>query len=82
VDQLRINSGLINNLCTRSHFEIPYDEAERAKKFYTELFGWKVEAFAPGMDYWVIHTQEGTGGGLMKRQHPDHKVTDYFAPLL
>ena len=60
------------------HFEIPYDEAERAKKFYTELFGWKVEAFAPGMDYWMIQTQDGTGGGLMKRQHPDHKITDYF----
>lgn len=60
------------------HFEIPYDEAERARKFYTELFGWKIEVFAPGMDYWVISTQEGTGGGLMKRQRPDHRITDYF----
>ena len=25
------------------HFEIHFDEAERARKFYTELFGWKVE---------------------------------------
>ncbi|HPT37330.1 MAG TPA: VOC family protein [Methanothrix sp.] len=60
------------------HFEIPYDEAERARKFYTELFGWKIEVFAPGMDYWVISTQEGTDGGLMKRQRPDHRITDYF----
>jgi uncharacterized protein len=30
------------------------------------------------MDYWMIHTQDGTDGGLMKRQHHDHKITDYF----
>jgi predicted enzyme related to lactoylglutathione lyase len=60
------------------HFEIPYDDVQRARKFYTELFGWKMEAFAPGIDYLVIHTQEEMGGGLMKRQHPDHKITDYF----
>jgi predicted enzyme related to lactoylglutathione lyase len=25
------------------HFEIPSDNLERTKKFYTELFGWKME---------------------------------------
>jgi uncharacterized protein len=25
------------------HFEIPSDDIERAKKFYNELFGWKIE---------------------------------------
>lgn len=60
------------------HFEIPFDEVERAKKFYTELFGWKIEKFAPGMDYWMIQTQAGVGGGMMKRQQPDQKIVDYF----
>jgi predicted enzyme related to lactoylglutathione lyase len=60
------------------HFEIPFDEVERAKKFYTELFGWKIEKFAPGTEYWMIQTQEGTGGGMMKRQQPDQKIVDYF----
>jgi predicted enzyme related to lactoylglutathione lyase len=32
------------------HFEIHFDEAERAKKFYTELFGWRAEN-APEMEY-------------------------------
>ncbi len=27
-----------------SHFHIPVDDMDRAKKFYTKIFGWKVEA--------------------------------------
>ena len=25
------------------HFEIPADDVERARKFYSTLFGWKIE---------------------------------------
>jgi predicted enzyme related to lactoylglutathione lyase len=60
------------------HFEIPVDDAKRAMKFYRELFGWKMESFAPGMEYWVIETKDGIGGGMIKRQSPDHRITDYF----
>lgn len=35
------------------HFEVPFDDADRAKAFYREAFGWKVEAF-PGMDYTIV----------------------------
>lgn len=31
------------------HFEIPADDVERSRKFYTDLFGWKIEKW-PGMD--------------------------------
>ncbi len=27
------------------HFEIPSDDIERSKKFYSELFGWTIEKF-------------------------------------
>jgi predicted enzyme related to lactoylglutathione lyase len=30
-------------------FEIPADDVERAKKFYSDLFGWKMEKW-PGAD--------------------------------
>lgn len=33
---------------------------------------------SPVRDYWLIYTQEGTGGGIMKRQNPDQRITDYF----
>jgi predicted enzyme related to lactoylglutathione lyase len=60
------------------HFEIPVDDVERAMKFYKELFGWKMESFAPGMEYWMIDTKDGIGGGMMKRQRPDQKIMDHF----
>ena len=68
------------------HFEIPADDVERARKFYSALFGWKIEKIdvrkdGDTMDYWMISTssEEGgdsnkkssaLGGGLIKRQDP------------
>jgi Predicted enzyme related to lactoylglutathione lyase len=61
-------------------FEIPADKPERARKFYRALFGWKINAF-PGMeDYWHIETggpDASPDGGMMKRMHPDHTITQY-----
>jgi predicted enzyme related to lactoylglutathione lyase len=70
------------------HFEIPAEDLERLKKFYSQLFGWKIEK-APGpMDYWMIQTvpvnkqgwpiRPGVNGGMMKKQHSEHKVTNYI----
>jgi uncharacterized protein len=55
------------------HFEIPADDVERSSKFYSDLFGWKIEKW-PGMDsdggggggssnmeYWVITTTDEKG---------------------
>lgn len=58
------------------HFEIPFDNLERAKKFY-KIFGWQLEDF-PGMDYTGVRTvavdenqmpkEAGAiNGGMMKR---------------
>jgi catechol 2,3-dioxygenase-like lactoylglutathione lyase family enzyme len=37
-------------------FEIPADNPERAKAFYSNLFGWKINPFPGGGDYWHIDT--------------------------
>jgi predicted enzyme related to lactoylglutathione lyase len=58
------------------HFEIPADDLKRAKNFYTQLFGWKMED-VPGMDYTMVDTY-GLGGGMMKRMHPDQQITNYI----
>jgi predicted enzyme related to lactoylglutathione lyase len=55
------------------HFEIHADEPERAIRFYTAAFGWKVARW-PGQDYWLVKTgedgQPGIDGGIMPRQGP------------
>jgi predicted enzyme related to lactoylglutathione lyase len=71
------------NVC---HFEIPADDVERAKKFYGELFGWKIEKLTgpSPMEYWLITTgaEKGEmallGGGMMKREDHDQKITIYI----
>lgn len=62
------------------HFEIPFDDIERAQKFFKSVFGWKMDSL-PGMEYIMIGTTpvDGKGlpkevgainGGMMKRQRP------------
>jgi len=67
------------------HFEIPADNVERARKFYSAAFGWKMSE-VPGMDYTMVSTgpadEKGmpkgpgyVGGGIGKRASPlEHPV--------
>jgi len=61
-------------------FEIPADDLERAKKFYSKLFGWKINPI-PGMgDYWHIDTggpDASPDGGMMARKMPGQTITNY-----
>src|SRR5262245_30441478 len=61
-------------------FEIPADNVERAKKFYSALFGWKIKKFPGGMEYWHIDTggeDASPDGGMMARKFPEQAVTNY-----
>lgn len=59
------------------HFEIPFDDAERASTFYREAFGWQIQPM-PDMNYTMVSTgpmgEQGPtepgyiGGGLMHRE--------------
>lgn len=60
-----------------AHFEIPADDIQRAKDFYSKLFGWKIEG-VPNMDYMMIDVFGAPGGGLMKRMHPGQQIMDYI----
>ena len=54
------------------HFEIPADNPDRAQKFYTSVFGWKVQKF-PGypVDYRLVtagdEKEPGINGAIMAR---------------
>lgn len=62
------------------HFEIPYDDRERAELFYADAFGWQI-AYLPSLHYSIVQTgptdDDGrpsgvgyVGGGMLKRESP------------
>jgi predicted enzyme related to lactoylglutathione lyase len=64
------------------HFDVPAEDIERAKKFYSALLGWKFESF-PEMQYNLITTTNldgtpGVGGGMGKRMEPSQRMMNYF----
>ena len=54
------------------HFEIQADDPKRAIKFYTGVFGWKIEQWGT-QEYWMVMTAEkdskepGINGGILPR---------------
>ena len=71
------------------HFEVPADDVEKLRQFYSTLFGWKIEKTPGPVDYWMINTvpvdekgmplRPGVNGGMMKKQSPEHKPVNYIA---
>ncbi|MGI8314310.1 VOC family protein [Halobacillus mangrovi] len=70
------------------HFEIHVEDMERAKKFYSEVFGWTFEDWSEyaGMPYFGAVTgdekEPGINGALMQRQSPppeEHQPMNGYA---
>lgn len=62
------------------HFEVPYDDVDRAHSFYREAFGWQLQSM-PGMGYTMVTTTPAdasgrpsepgsVNGGMLARQGP------------
>ncbi len=62
------------------HFEVPFDDADRARGFYRDVFGWQIMEMAD-MGYNIVSTgpagDDGMpsepgfiGGGMLQRQDP------------
>jgi predicted enzyme related to lactoylglutathione lyase len=63
------------------HFEIPANDSEKLKKFYSGVFGWKIEKgseeMSGSMEYWLLGTvpvdkqmrplRPGINGGMYKK---------------
>ena len=55
------------------HFELPFDDADRANKFYADVFGWKSSQWDGPEEYYLQETggddePYGIGGALIARQ--------------
>lgn len=70
------------------HFEIPAKDVEKLKKFYSELFGWKIYRTPGSIEYWMIETvpvdengmtlRPGVNGGMSKKDLPKLKPVNYI----
>jgi predicted enzyme related to lactoylglutathione lyase len=45
------------------HFEIPFDDGDRARGFYKEAFGWSIQEL-PEMSYTIVTTGPTTDQGM------------------
>ncbi len=61
------------------HFEIPANDVEKLRKFYSDLFGWRIEKYPGPMVYYMLETvpvdqktmmpiRPGVNGGLYERK--------------
>ena len=70
------------------HFEVQADDAARAKAFYENALGWKIEQSGMpgvGMDYWMVKTGEGPGidGGIYQRKdNPSRQLNSFDCTIL
>lgn len=50
------------------HFELPTSNVQVSKKFFEEVFGWKIELWNGPVEYWTVTTgdpaEPGINGGL------------------
>ena len=71
-------------MATIVHFDIGADDLERAKKFYEELFNWKIASMQGLSNYYEITTSDihgvpSIGGGLTKREKPmQYGITNFI----
>jgi predicted enzyme related to lactoylglutathione lyase len=50
-EEIKLDENGEREMPTIVHFEIPSDDTQRSKKFYNELFGWKIDKWSgPGTD--------------------------------
>ena len=69
----------MNNL---AHFEIPVDDVDKAKEFYSNLFDWEFN-YMEEMNYLMFTGESEDGkskmsGGIFKKPNESFTVTNYF----
>jgi predicted enzyme related to lactoylglutathione lyase len=70
------------------HFEIPAEDTEKMKSFYSKLFGWKIYRCPGPIEYWMVETvpvddkgntvRPGVNGAMCKKERPELKPINYI----
>ena len=64
------------------HFEIPAENFEKMRRFYSGLFGWKIERAVGPVEYYLIEIApegKGVGGGMAKKEDPSKRPMNYIS---
>jgi len=73
-----IPKGLVmaNPIC---HWELMVNDVEKAKRFYSTVFGWRFDS-SKTAEYTMIDTGQGVGGGMMAKPPgaPSAALNSYF----
>jgi uncharacterized protein len=61
------------------HFEVPAQDTDRARGFWSGVFGWEFgDAVMPDMDYRMVRTGEDQGGAVFASDDSKPGVIIYF----
>ena len=64
------------------HFDMPADDMKRATTFFSNVFGWKFDGYAPDNNYQMATTGEapegGINGGIYKRTAPQQIMMNHI----
>lgn len=68
------------------HFEISADDPERAKKFYEDVFGWKIDKWEGPVEYWLVTTggesEPGINGAIKRREQQESTTNTISVPSI
>ena len=65
------------SLNTINYFELPSDETNQLKEFYTSLFNWKFKEGKDTPDYWYTENA-GMKGAILKRRSDRQNATFFI----
>ena len=60
------------------HFEVPASESSRAKKFYSDLFGWEFQSWEGPMEYNMTQAGGDPGGAIYPSENGGSGFLVYF----
>jgi uncharacterized protein len=63
-------------------FEVVGNDGGKLRRFYTDLFGWKIDAAAGDTDYGLVAAANGgIGGGVGQSQHAGSGHVTFFVEV-
>ena len=60
------------------HFEIPFDDTEKGRAFWSGLFGWQFEGFPGPFEYFMTRISDQAGAAITNMEQGKRGIRPYF----